>query len=62
VPYESCLREQCIRERGPGVAWDSVFAEWLQADVVGSGVEVGVDELGDLLGAALRDERVDQPV
>jgi hypothetical protein len=34
----------------------------LQADVVGSCVEVGVDDLGDLLGAALRDERVDQSV
>ncbi len=38
------------------------MAERLQADVVGAGVEVGLDRLGDRLRRAVRDHRVDQPV
>src|SRR3954462_15889744 len=52
-------------DQGPGkcrprLAWDAGLAERLQADVVGAGVEVCADGLGDLLGAAVRDDRVDQ--
>src|SRR5437868_5138019 len=56
------LVDQYVRERRPRFDGDAILAERLQADMVGSSVEVRVDDLGDLFGAAVRDDRVDQPV
>ena len=47
-PY---LRHQRLRERCPSFARDPVLAQWLEADVVCSGVEVRVDDRGDFFGA-----------
>jgi hypothetical protein len=58
----SDLDDEHLRKRGPAVARYAVFAERLQADVIGSGVEVRVNDLGDLFWAALRDDRIDQPI
>ena len=44
------------------MAGDAFFAQWLQAYVVGAGVEVSVHNLGDLVGAALRNHGVEQSV
>lgn len=56
------LIDQDLRERGPRPARDALFAERLEADVVSACVEVRADNLGDLLRAAMWDDRVDQPV
>src|SRR4051812_1482623 len=54
--------EQRLRERRPRRARNALLAEGLHADVVGAGVEMRAHDLGDLLRAALRDDRVEQPV
>ena len=54
--------EQDLGERPVVLDRRRAVAERLQADVVGAGVEVRLDRLGDLLGRAVRDHRVDQAV
>src|SRR3954470_904059 len=53
--------DERLGERRPGLAGDPFLAERLEADVIGAGVEMGAHGLGDLLGAALRDDGVDEP-
>src|SRR5437870_4153312 len=54
--------DQRSRERGPLVPRDPLDSDGLQAHVVGAGVEVLASHGGDVLGGAVRDDRVDQAV
>ena len=58
-----CCPTRAARGRAPVVVHLlRAVPDRLQADVIGAGLEVRVHRLGDRLGRAVRDHRVDQPV